>query len=250
MTVPEAMPIRSRTDWSWRGGPAFTAPDGSRVRLEQPRLDSSQPWSTTFAVRTGGGRYGLTVAEIGAFDWHVTYPMAGADVTSSSYAGGDLLLASRREPPEYRAAWRGRWFELHHRPAGPVPADAGIPRVFDALRVTDTPEGMLVRPRGAARASFEPFRIAKRLPGIGQLRIERPDRAASAVPRFRGHRARHGEIWRWPLEGGARGRARDELLLLATPTAVTQLIPGPRDTPDGDVALAFLEELAVTWEPA
>lgn len=246
MTVPESVPTRPRSEWAWRGGPTFTVPDGSRVRLEQPRLDPSQPWSAAFAVRTGGDRFGLTVTEIGAFDWHVTYQMAGAEVTSVAYAGGDLLLASRREPADYRAAWRGRWFELHHRPA--VPVGAGVPRVFDALRFTDTPEGMLVRPRGAV--SFEPYRLAKQLPGLGQLRIERPDRASVAVPRFRGHRTPFGEIWRRPLGEAAHGRARDEALLLAAPTAVAQLIPGPRDTPDEDVALAFLEQLAVIWEPS
>lgn len=247
MTVPESVPTRPRTEWAWRGGPTFTVPDGSRVRLEAPRLDASQPWSAAFAARTGGDRSGLTVTEIGAFDWHVTYQMAGAEVTSIDYAGGALLLASQREPAQQRAAWRGRWFELHHRPAVPVPA-AGIRRVFDALRFTDTPEGMLVRPRGVV--SFEPYRLAKRLPGLGQLRIERPERATVAVPGFRGHRTPFGEIWRRPLGDGAHGRARDEALLLATPSAVAQLIPGPRDTPDGDVALALLEQLAVIWEPS
>lgn len=247
MTVP----IRPRTEWAWRGGPAFTAPDGSRIRLEQPGLDFSQPWSVSFVAMVGGGRYGLTVAEIGAFDWHVTYTMPGAEVASLRYAGGDLLIATRAAEPDYRAAWRGRWFELHHRPAGPVPAGAGVPRVFDAVRFTDTPEGMLVSPRGSGW--FEPFRIAKQLPGIGRLRIERPARATIEVPRFRGHRTRHGEIWRLPLGAGARGRARDDALLLATPTAVAQLIPGPAestDTADGDAALAVLEELAVIWEPS
>lgn len=243
-------PTRPRTAWAWRGGPSFTAPDGSRIRLRQPALDFSQPWSASFAARVRGGRYGLTVTESGAFDWHVTYTMPGAEVTSTSYAGGDLLVASRPEPPEYRAAWRGRWFELHHRPAGPVPEGAGVPPVFDALRFTDTPEGMLVGTRETVRSELEPFRIAKQLPGIGRLRIERPGRAAVDVPRFRGHRARYGEIWRRPLGEGARGRARDESLLLATPTAVVLLIPGPGDTSDGDAALAYFEELAVSWEPA
>ncbi|MGH3978700.1 MAG: hypothetical protein ACRDRZ_06830 [Pseudonocardiaceae bacterium] len=248
MTVPgSASNIRPRDAWRWRGGPSFTVPDGSRIRLDRADLDVSQPWSCTFVARISGTPHGFTVAETGAFEWHVTYPMAGAEVTRTSYAGGELLVARRRDPAEFRAAWRGRWFELHRSQAGPVPAADGIIRVFDALRLTDTPEGMLVRPRQPGRVHIEPFRVAKRLPGVGQLRIELPGRAEVTVPRFRGHRARHGEIWRRPLVGGAAGRARAESLVLATPTAVAQLIPGPHDTPDADAALGFLEELNVTW---
>ncbi|MQA15820.1 MAG: hypothetical protein GEV09_17180 [Pseudonocardiaceae bacterium] len=249
MTVPEYVPTRPRTDWAWRGGPEFTAPDGSHIRLDRPGLNSSQPWSCAFVARAPGARDGLTVAEIGAFDWHVTYTMPGAEVTATPFAGGELLVASLREPPEYRAAWRGQWFELHHRAPGPVPAGGGVGRVFDALRLTDTPTGMLASPRTAA-VRFEPFQVAKAVPGIGALRIGRPGEAGFDIPRFRGRSTRHGEIWRRPLGDGARGRARDELLLLATSTAVTQLIPGPRDTADADTALAFLEELTVSWEPA
>jgi hypothetical protein len=35
---------------------------------------------------------------------------------------------------------------------------------------------------------------------------------------------------------------------LATPTAVTRLVPGPSDTSDVNQVLAFLHELSVTWE--
>jgi hypothetical protein len=49
---------------------------------------------------------------------------------------------------------------------------------------------------------------------------------------------------------GAQGRSRPDALVLATPTAITQLTPGPADTADPNEALAFLEGLSVTWEPA
>lgn len=248
MTGPgPASTTRPRDGWRWRGGAAFTAPDASRIRLDRAGLDATQPWSCTFAAQRAGARHGFTVTEIGAFEWHVTYRMAGAEVTRLRYAGGELLLAWQRDPAEFRAAWRGRWFELHRRQVGPVPAGAGISRIFDPFRLTDTPQGMLVRPRHLAGVRLEPFRVAKRVPGMGGLRIQRLGEAEVAVPRARGHPARHGEIWRRPLEAGAVGRARAESLVLATSTAVTELIPGPVDTPDAGAALDFLEQLDVTW---
>jgi hypothetical protein len=48
---------------------------------------------------------------------------------------------------------------------------------------------------------------------------------------------------------GAHGRSRSEALVLATPTAITQLISGPVDTADPDEALDFLAGLNVIWEP-
>ena len=72
-----------------------------------------------------------------------------------------------------------------------------------------------------------------------------------AIPRvrdFRGLPTRHGELWRQPLGPGAQGRARPDTLVLATPTAVTRLVPGSADTSDVNQVLTFLHELNVTWE--
>jgi hypothetical protein len=250
------MPLeRGRYDWPWRGGPSFITPDGSQVVLRGPALDVSRPWSCGFIGLVRGARRTFTVAEAGAFDWHSTYTTIPDQVTGQPYRGGELIVAIRhqrsdpvrRDAPDYRAAWRGQWFELHTRASGPA---EGIPAMFDAFRLTDTPLGLLARPRSTGHAQLEPFRVAKQIPGIGHLTIERPETSQVAVPDFRGYLTSHGELWRQPLGNGARGRSRPEALVLATPTAITRLVPGPADTADPNEALSLLAGLDVSWEPA
>ena len=253
-----APPLRGRFDWPWRGGPSFVAPDGSRVSLAGGTLSSaggaldvSRPWSATFVALVRGTRRSFTVAEAGAFDWHSAYTTVPDEVLRHPYRSGELLLGVRRDPADYRAAWRGQWFELHTGGSGPPPpASDGISRVFDAFRLTDTPVGMLVAPRSTRLARLDPIRVAKQIPGIGRLSIERPGSSLIEIPDFRGHSTRHGELWRQPLGAGAQGRSRPEALILATPTAVTRLVAGPADSADPDDALAVLLDLDVTWEPA
>ncbi|HEY6423848.1 MAG TPA: hypothetical protein VIY28_11485 [Pseudonocardiaceae bacterium] len=238
---------RGRYDWPWRGGPSFVTPDGSQVVLHSSAADVSRPWSCGFIALVRGARRAFTVAEAGAFDWHSTYTTVPDQVFRQPYRGGELIIGSRHEPADYRAAWRGQWFELHTRACGPA---EGITRIFDALRLTDTPLGLLAQPRSTAQAQFEPVRVAKEIPGIGYLTIERPGTSQVTVPDFGGHPTQHGELWRQPLGIGAQGRSRSEALVLATPAAITQLIPGPADTPNPRDALAFLVGLNVTWEQA
>jgi hypothetical protein len=243
---------RGRYDWPWRGGPSFVPPDGSQVVLRSPALDVSRPWSCGFIALVRGARRAFTVAEAGAFDWHSTYTTIPDQVAGQPYRGGELIVGIRNNPArnetlDYRAAWRGQWFELHTRASGPA---EGITRLFDAFRLTDTPLGLLAQPRSTTQARLEPVRVAKQIPGIGYLTIERPGTSQIAVPDSRGHPTLHGELWRQPLGSGAHGRSRSEVLVLATPTAITQLVPGPADTTDPNEALEFLVGLDVIWEPA
>lgn len=244
--------MRGRYDWPWRGGPSFVTPGGSQVVLRSTALDVSRPWSCGFIALVRGARRSFTVAEAGAFDWHSTYTTIPDQVLRQPYRGGELVVAvrnkpARGEPVEYRAAWRGQWFELHTRACG---SPDGITTIFDAFRLTDTPLGLLARPRSAGAAQLEPVRVAKQVPGIGYLTIERPGTSQVAIPEHRGHPTQHGELWREPLGLGAQGRSRSEALVLATPTAITRLVPGPADTTDPNEALAFLDNLSVIWEPA
>ncbi|HYZ36785.1 MAG TPA: hypothetical protein VE673_08685 [Pseudonocardiaceae bacterium] len=238
---------RGRYDWPWRGGPSFVTPDGSRVHLHGSGVNVSRPWSCDFTALVRGTRRSFTVAEAGAFDWHSTYTTIPDRLVHQPYRGGELItgIRDRAEPPDYRAAWRGQWFELHTRASG---APDGIATIFDAFRLTDTPLGMLVQPRSTAQVQAEPVQVAKEVPGIGYLMIERPGVSQVTVPDFRGLPTQHGELWRQPLGPGARGRSRSDVLVLATPTAVTRLVPGPADTSDLNQVLAFLHELSVTWE--
>jgi hypothetical protein len=215
-------------------------------------LDVSRPWSCGFIALVRGARRSFTVAEAGAFDWHSTYTTIPDQLLRQPYRGGELVVAIRNKPArdapvEYRAAWRGQWFELHTRACGPPD---GITTIFDAFRLTDTPLGLLARPRSTRAAQLEPVRVAKQVPGIGYLTIEHPGTSQVAIPEHRGHPTQHGELWREPLGLGAQGRSRSEALVLATPTAITRLVPGPADTADPNEALAFLDSLSVMWEPA
>ncbi|MGH3990971.1 MAG: hypothetical protein ACRDSN_00740, partial [Pseudonocardiaceae bacterium] len=125
-----------------------------------------------------------------------------------------------------------------------------ITQIFDAFRLTDTPLGMLVAPRSLRQVRLEPVQVAKQIPGIGYLTIERPGSSRIAIPDFRGHPTRHGELWRQPLGRGAHGRSRPDALVVATPTAITRLVAGSADSTDPNEALAFLTDLDVIWEPA
>lgn len=278
-SASSAPPSRGRFDWSWRGGPAFVTPDGSRVSLSGMSLggmslgggpdsgtaapgtapeaspgmplDMSRPWSASFVALVRGIRRSFTVAEAGAFDWHSTYTTVPDQVLRHPYRGGELILGIQHDPAEYRAAWLGQWFELHTRSSGPPPPPSnGITRVFDAFRLTDTPLGLLAQPRSVRQVSLEPIQLDKQLPGLGNLVIERPETSRIELPRRQGHPVRHGELWRQPLGPEARGRSRPEALVLVTPTAITRLIAGPADSADPTLALAFLSSLDVTWEHA
>lgn len=248
-STSNAPDARGRFDWPWRGGHSFVAPDGSQVALSGvPSV--SRPWSCGFIALVRGARKAFTVAETGAFDWHSTYTTIPDQVRRRPYRGGELLLGIQHERAEYRAAWRAQWFELHTRSSGPPPPFDEIVRIFDAFRLTDTPLGMLVAPRSVRQARLEPVQVAKEMPGIGQLTIERVERGRIALPDVRGFPTRFGELWRQPLGSGAHGRARPDALVLATPTALTRLVAGPADTTDPDEVLAFVTGLDVTWEPA
>jgi hypothetical protein len=238
---------RGRYDWPWRGGPGFVTPDGSQIVLHGRALDLSRPWSCGFIGVVRGVRRSFTIAEAGAFDWHATFTTIPDQLLRQPYNAGELVICIRDKANDYRAAWRGPWFELHTRGSG---SPDGISTIFDAFRLTDTPLGLLAAPRSARQAQLEPVRVAKEIPGIGYLTIERPGASQLVVPDFRGHLTQHGELWREPLGPGAQGRSRSDALILATPTAITRLVPGPSDTTDPNEALAFLDDLNVIWEPA
>ncbi|MQA26897.1 MAG: hypothetical protein GEU94_15875 [Micromonosporaceae bacterium] len=237
----QSPPIRSQLDH-------FTAPDGSRVTLDARNVDASGQWNCLFRAQVYGVRQPFTVCDRGSPE---RFAARMTDVAVHPHHDADVMLAYDTTLGESMAAWRGPWHGLLTGRTGPRPQVESYTRVFDALHLTDTRDGLLVRPRSARQVVFEPFTVFKEIPGIGDLRIQRPHEAEVSLPTWRGARARDGEIWRKPFtDEGEVPRARPEVLILATPTAVVELIPGPEDTEDSAEAADFVAGLAVSWSPA
>lgn len=232
----------------WRGGGSFAVPDGSRVRIDKAGLDVSSPWNCLFMARVNRRRQGFSVCERGAVD-QLLARFRGQQVERLSYRGAVLVRAHDAVRKVSTAAWQGRWHELIMQQSGPRPEARRDGEVFDAFRLTDSRDGLLVQAVSPRQVTFdEPFTVLKEIAGLGTLRMERPYAPERQIPAWAGVLGRAGEIWRKPFpRGKGAGRARPESLILATPTAVTELIPGPKDTSDSAAALAFLSDLNVVW---
>jgi hypothetical protein len=188
---------------------------------------------------------------------HLASALRLTDIRVEPYRNADLMLTydttdfDALEHGETVAAWRGPWHELHIARTGPRQAPESFTRVLDALILTDTADGLLIRPQSTRAVTFEPFTVFADFLGFGHLQIQRPHEAEITVPDWRGAPARSGEIWRRSLTGGEEtGRARQEALILASPTAVCELVPGPLDTPDSDAAAEFLATIDLSWSQA
>lgn len=234
---------------NFRGGMQFTVPDWSRITLSGHELGEARPFNCVFIARLFGRRHAFTATEAGVVELHASY-MGGA-VERRPYQEASVLVTRDANDEESMAAWCGPWNSLLLFRTGPAPAFESFLQVFDAFRIADTPEGLQLSPRFARQVEFEAFRVFREIPGIGDLRIQRPAQSEVVLPAWAGARSRTGEIWKQSFSpGGEIGRARPEMLVLATATAVTQLIPGPYDDDDSSVALAFLAELDVEWSSA
>jgi hypothetical protein len=223
----------------------FTAPDGSRVTLRGRPTGSA--WSCPFVARVYGTRRAFAVASAGAAD---TYARRRGLTPLSTHRYGDTAVAMGfdDEVEESMVAWRGPWHELLLYQSGPRASLESFTRVLDAFRLTDLVDGLLATPRSERQVAIEPFPVYIDIAGFGSLRIQRPHETDAPPPAWRGFVTPHGEMWKQPLNPEARtGRARTDALVLATPTAVAELIPGMDDTADSSAAVDFLAGLDVSW---
>lgn len=110
--------------------------------------------------------------------------------------------------------------------------------VFDTLAFTERSRGLAIESPVTARPR-EP-EVVTEVPGLGVLGI-RPaiSSVLEQIPRARGHRTRHGELFRI--------RATSNALTLVTSSAVTAIQPLDEGTQDELVGLA--ESVRVEWAP-
>lgn len=226
----------------------FRAPDGSLITLDAAGADTSGAWNCVFQARVSGVVHPFTVCDRESSSCRANR-MGDAQV--HQYQDTELITAYDAGLWQSMAAWRGRWHSLLTSRTGPKPAVETYSRLFGAFALTDTREGLLIRPRSPRKVELTSLLVYKEVPGIGDLRIERPHDTLVSVPSWRGATTRGGEMWRRPIANdGDVPRARSESLILATPTAVVELIAGPDDTPDETTATDFLADLVVSWTSA
>ncbi|MGH3712497.1 MAG: hypothetical protein ACRDT4_03420 [Micromonosporaceae bacterium] len=243
MTVTESPtrpPSPGRRD---AGDDSFLLPDGSRVTIAAPDLDTSGIWNCLFMARTAGTRESFSVAPR-RDDRAQLHGLT--DTTVHPYRDAELLVGYDPQRGEMLASWRGPWHEVVNLRTGPRIGSDRFVRLFDAFRITDTQDGVRMAPRRAVE--FEPFHVFKIIPGVGDLHIQRPHEADTPAPAWRGAPARHGEIWRKEgTDNGEVKRARKDTLILGTTNAIAELIANPGDTADDGAAAEFLTTLNITW---
>ncbi|SEG80440.1 hypothetical protein SAMN04489712_11381 [Thermomonospora echinospora] len=121
------------------------------------------------------------------------------------------------------AVWEGRRHSVCAHFYHAEPADAI--RLFDALRITEHPEGIALAPkRGGGAAVAETASVAKDVPGVGLLEITPLNReTARRLPGRRGTRLPTGELFRDTHEDGG------VYFVMATPTALVTVLPDDQE---------------------
>jgi hypothetical protein len=141
-------------------------------------------------------------------------------------------------------AWTGPWWEIQYGETG-RPREDVARKIFSAMRLRDTPEGMVVQAwGGSVRASY--CSVVKEFGSLGDLFIDRPG-AFSPLPAWRGHVVAGGEIWTEPLGESAIGRGRAEALILGTASAVGRLVPLNDSDRSSSRALEALSGVDIEW---
>ncbi|REE94876.1 hypothetical protein [Thermomonospora umbrina] len=209
--------------------------DGTLITLAGP-LDLARPYSSVLRLSFVRRLHELTAVDR-AFgdDWARS---VGVQRLTEEFRlqGGRLRVGesrirdeSLRDFPEHRhktitervlaAVWEGRRHSVCAHLYHAEPADAI--RLFDALRITEHPEGIALAPRrGRGAAVAETATIAKDVPGLGLLEVAPLNRETSRrLPRWNGTRLATGELFRDTHDDGGT------YFVMATPSAVVTVLP-------------------------
>jgi hypothetical protein len=209
--------------------------DGSLITLTGP-LDLSRPYSSVMRLAFVRRLHELTAVErrFGE-DWARSLGVPRLTEEFRLQGGrlrvGEALVRDeslRDFPQQHRrkvaervmaAVWEGRRHSVCAHFYHAEPADAI--RLFDALRITEHPEGIALTPRrGKGATVTETPSLAKDVPGVGLLEITPLNReTARRLPGWSGTRLPTGELFRDAHgDGGV-------YFVMATPTALVTVLP-------------------------
>lgn len=217
------------TPWKGVGGKDVVLPDGSVLRVDGVDQRLTEPWfvSARFTVGVLAGATsnretrGLMVAPVGVTDHNVRVLLDGDYVGEYTRQGGTVLVAARADRTQSLIAWQGRWHEAWSWVNVEGASQAQCLALLDGLTFSDSPRGLRV---GLGRGmAWERIDVLKNVPGVGELRFERPELRVDDIPRWAGARVRGGEAWRQSLPDDVMGAGRSRIVLVGPQAWVTVL---------------------------
>lgn len=223
------------------------APGGAVLEMS---WQGAAPGSQVSGVRFAGGSYGrgFQIHPAGAHDAAVEAFTPGARTSRLVVGRREVKLSVAADRTSATATLLGEHHELMTVFTGPAPSTARIVDLFGVLDVDDAPEGMRVVPRRSTLLSVMNEHHVVVAEDLVSVDVPGPAHAKRLVPRHRGRRTRHGEVWKSPLPGArGKGRGRDFAYVVGTPTGVAEVVASDADATTDAALLAMVDSLDVAW---
>lgn len=204
---------------------------GRRVRFSAATVDHDEPATSHVVVRVDGQDREITTGPVGTAR-AILHQVPLIERIDESYrlADGTLYVGNRVEAAAggrvlartVAGAWEGEAFSVYAFAAGAGVDNRTIVELFSALLIVETAAGVRVGVRAdRGGAVVEEPSVTVEQPDIGLLEMSRMTwRRQRGLPRWKGTRARGGEVFRDRLDNDV------EYLRLVNRTAYSTVLPG------------------------
>lgn len=204
---------------------------GRRVRFASTTVSHEEPATSHVVLRIDGHDREITTGPLGTARAILhEVPVIGHIDESYRMGDGTLYVGSKVEAAAGRrvlartaaGAWEGEAYSVYAFVSGPGIDNRSIVELFGALRIVETRAGVRVSVRsGRGGTIVEEPSVTVEQPDLGLLEMSQMTwRKQRGLPRWKGTKARGGEVFRDRLAGDV------EYLRLINQTAYSTILPG------------------------
>lgn len=204
-------------------------------------------------VRFVGGSYGraFQIGTAGFHDFAAEQHLSDGTRRHLRVRGRELRVATSGDARTTVATLIGPRHELMTVFAGPAPTDHVLAGLFGALQVSDSTDGMVVRPGKHTLLQSYNEHVLLVAESHSALDVPAPGHAAALRPRSRGAASRHGEVWRRPIHAGRRTQQpHDYSYIVGTPRGIGEAMPGPSAKIGSQQLLDWVDSIDINWHAA
>lgn len=222
------------------------SPGGNIVAVQ---WDGAKTISEVAGVRFAGGSYGrgFQIHPLGAHDFALKNIIEGANVKRVLVGRRELKIGKSADNQTTIATLIGSHHELMTIFQGPAPAAQVIGELFGVLDIDDAAEGMRVVPQNATMLSVMNEHIVIVNDDSTSLDIPSAAQASQIVPKHKGAKTKHGEVWRTKLPGRKGNRAHDFTYVVGTPKGAADVVAASTDAVTDKALLAMVDSVNVAW---